>query len=70
MCVVLIQTKNGVRALCLRWMKSTAPSTISSSIVSMRFFVSGPVSLTVCLPLRVILLWRTPRGPNRSLKFG
>ena len=70
MWVVLIQMKNGLRALCLRWMKSIAPSTISSSIVSIRFFVSGPVSLTVCLPVRVILLWSTPRGPKRSRKLG
>ena len=34
-------------------MKSSAPSTISSSIVSIRFFVSGPVSSIVCLPLFV-----------------
>jgi hypothetical protein len=36
-------------------MKSIAPSTTSSSIVSIRFFVSGPVSLIVCLPLRLTL---------------
>ena len=34
-----------------RLMKSSAPSMISSSIVSIRFFVSGPVSSIVCLPL-------------------
>ena len=70
MCVVLIHAKNGVRALCLRWMKSIARSTISSSIVSIRFLVSGPVSLMVCLPPRVILQSRTPRGPYRFRNSG
>ena len=70
MCVVLIQMKNGFRELCLRSMKSSAPSMISSSIVSIRFFVSGPVSSIVCLPLFVTRQWSTPRGPYRSRKFG
>ena len=70
MCVVLIQTKKGVFLLFFRSMKSIAPSTISSSIVSIRFFVSGPVSLMDCLPLRLTLQWRTPRGPNRSRNLG
>jgi hypothetical protein len=51
-------------------MKSIAPSTISSSIVSIRFLVSGPVSLMVCLPPRLTLQWRTPRGPYRSRNSG
>ena len=42
MCVVLNQTKNGVSAACWRSMKSSACSSTSSSIVSIRFFVSGP----------------------------
>ena len=70
MCVVLIQMKNGFRELCFRLMKSSAPSMISSSIVSIRFFVSGPVSSIVCLPLFVTRHLSTPRGPYRSLKFG
>ncbi len=52
MCVVFIQTKNGVSASCWRRMKSAAASIISSSIVSIRFLVSGPVSSIRCLPTR------------------
>ena len=52
MCVVLNQTKNGVPAACWRSMKSSPCSSTSSSIVSMRFFVSGPVSSIRCLPTR------------------
>ena len=42
MWVVLNQTKNGVSASAWRPMKSLATSSTSSSIVSIRFFVSGP----------------------------
>src|SRR5215475_4104754 len=42
--VLLNQTKNGLLAFCWRSMKSSAPARNSSSTVSMRFFVSGPVS--------------------------
>ena len=54
----------------------------SSSIVSMRFFESGPVSSHFCLPqgpkrgsspgvsVAVATHLRTPRGPNCALKFG
>src|SRR5687768_14443893 len=52
MCVVLNQRKNGVSAADCRSMKSSACSKISSSTVSMRFLVSGPVSTTRCLPTR------------------
>ncbi len=38
------QTKNGLPAALARSMKSMAAATDSSSIVSMRFLVSGPVS--------------------------
>ena len=37
---------------------------ISSSIVSMRFLVSGPVSSIFCPPLPSATQWSTPRGPN------
>ena len=69
-------------AFAWRSMKSRAPPTNSSSTVSIRFFVSGPVSSIVCLPttphrfssvgssLAVALHLRTPRGPNSSLKRG
>ena len=58
-------------------MKSMAArDEVSSSMVSMRFLVSAPVSSIVCLPilpkrgstvassLSVALHWITPRGPN------
>ena len=35
---------------CLASMKSMAASAVSSSMVSMRFLVSGPVSSMRCLP--------------------
>ena len=78
MWVVFTQQKNGFRRLCWRWMKSLAASTNSSSHVSIRFRVSGPVSLIRCLPTRpqrgcsfgsslfVARQRSTPRGPNRS----
>ena len=42
--------KNGLPAACCRFMKSIAAAEVSSSIVSMRFLVSAPVSSIVCLP--------------------
>src|SRR5262249_34736623 len=56
----LNQQKNGLFALPCRSMKSMAAADVSSSIVSMRFFVSGPVSSI--LPSDDDLM--TPRGPN------
>jgi len=70
------QQKNGLPAFTWRVMKSFAAATVSSSIVSMRFFVSGPVSSMVCFPtlpkrgstvassLSLALHLRTPRGPK------
>ena len=52
MWVVLTQQKNGVSAASWRRMKSLAAATNSSSQVSMRFLVSGPVSSIFCLPTR------------------
>ena len=46
--VALNQQKNGLLALALRSMKSIAAAEVSSSIVSMRFLVSGPVSSMLC----------------------
>ncbi len=53
MWVVLNQQKNGVPSAAWRSMKSNACSSTSSSIVSIRFLVSGPVSS---------IRWR-PTGP-------
>ena len=82
MCVKFTQTKNGLPAFFCRWMKSTARFAMSSSIVTIRALVSGPVSLHTCLPtlpkrgstvgssVADALQSITPRGPNFSLKFG
>ena len=48
--VELNQTKNGFLSLLARSMKSSEASRNSSSTVSMRFLVSGPVSSHFCLP--------------------
>ena len=64
MCVELNQTKNGVSASCCRVMKSTAASRNSSSTVSIRFLVSGPVSSMRWVPSALAQVCRTPRGPN------
>ena len=45
MWVKFTQTKAGLPALFCRWMKSTARLAMSSSMVSIRFLVRGPVSL-------------------------
>ena len=50
MCVVFIHTKNGVSASFCRVMKSIAAETVSSSMVSIRFLLSGPVSSMRCFP--------------------
>ena len=44
------QRKNGLSSWCARSMKSIAPARNSSSTVSIRFLVSGPVSSMRCLP--------------------
>src|SRR5258706_11019656 len=64
MCVELNQTKNGVSAWCWRVMKSIAASRNSSSQVSIRFLVSGPVSSMRWVPSGFAQVCRTPRGPN------
>ena len=80
--VELNQQKNGLSALCCRSMKSSVAARNSSSTVSMRFFVSGPVSSIFCLPTRpkrgssvassvsLALHFSTPRGPNLALNAG
>ncbi len=68
MCILVEfhQMKNGLFAAFARCMKSNVLVLTSSSIVSIRFFVSGPVS--VILPLAKE--WITPRGPNFFLNSG
>ena len=56
MCVMFIHTKNGVSESACRLMKSMHAPVVSSSMVSIRLAVSGPVSSIRCLPA----------GPNRS----
>ena len=80
--VALNQQKNGLPAFACRSMKSIAAAEVSSSIVSIRFLVSGPVSSIVCLPTRpkrgstvgssvsVALHLSTPRGPNFCVNSG
>src|SRR5262249_45303057 len=82
MWVVLTQQKNGVPAACWRLIQSLAAATNSSSQVSIRFFVSGPVSSILCLPtlpnrvsvvgssLSVAQQCSTPRGPKRLRNSG
>ena len=48
--VELCQRKNGLPSACARSMKSSERASRSSSIVSIRFRVSGPVSPITCLP--------------------
>ena len=79
--VEFAQTKKGLSALCARSMKSSAASVNSSSTVSMRLVVSGPVFSIFCLPtgpkrgsvgsaLSVAQQCMTPRGPNFFLNSG
>ena len=62
--VAFHQQKNGLPALFCRVMKSFAAARVSSSMVSIRFLVSGPVSSIVWPPLPSALARITPRGPN------
>ena len=68
MCILVEfhQMKNGLLACLARAMKSNVLAFTSSSIVSIRFLVSGPVS--VMRPSAK--LWITPRGPNFFLNSG
>ena len=50
--VEFAQTKNGLPSLCAFSMKSSAASVNSSSTVSIRLVVSGPVFSMRCLPTR------------------
>src|SRR5271166_2744941 len=81
--VVLCHMKNRLPALTERSMSSSVAARNSSSAVSIRFLVSGPVSSHTCLPqgpkrgsagaglsVAVALHLKTPRGPNSALKLG
>ena len=82
MCVKFTHTKKGLPAFVCRWMKSTARLAMSSSTVSMRSRVKGPVSLQDCLPTlpkrgstvassaSVALQSSTPRGPYFAWNAG
>jgi hypothetical protein len=82
MWVVFSQQKKGLPAARCRLIQSLAAAVNSSSQVSIRFLVSGPVSSILCLPTRphrgssvissvsVAHEWMTPRGPKRSRKCG
>jgi len=56
--VVFIQVKNGLLALTCRCMKSIAAAVVSSSIISIRLELSGPVSSI----LPSADAFNTPRG--------
>ena len=70
MCVALNHTKNGVSDSALSRMKTAAASRNSPSMVSIRFFVSGPVSSMRCVPSPLAQVCSTPRGPKFFRKFG
>ena len=63
-------TKNGFPSAWALSMKASASAVTSSSTVSMRFRVSGPVSSIVCVPSALADDRITPRGPNCSLNAG
>ena len=66
------QQKKGFPSLTCRVMNSLAAAMVSSSIVSIRFLVSGRVSSTVWPPLPSALDLSTPCGPKlqNSGSFG
>ena len=68
--VELNQTKNGLPSLLAFWMKVTAAFSNSSSIVSIRFLVSGPVFSIRWPPFGSAQVWSTPRGAYRARKAG
>ena len=59
------QRKNGLSAFFASCMKRIACFVTSSSTVSMRFLVSGPVEVIFCLPSApAAKVWITPRVPK------
>ena len=67
---VLYQMKKGFPSLWHLSMKASARSVASSSIVSIRFLVSGPVSSIFCPPFPSAQQCSTPLGPNCLLNAG
>ena len=61
--VAFHQQKKGWPPFDCLTMKSFAAASVSSSIVSIRFFVSGPVFSIVCPPLPSARHLSTPLGP-------
>ena len=59
------QTKNGLSSLWALSMNLSAASVISSSTVSIRFLVSGPVSSIFCLP--TLPYWGSTVGSSTSV---
>lgn len=59
--VKFIQTKNGFPAFDGLLINAIAALEVSSSMVSMRLIVRGPVSSIFCVPSGSAQLWRTPR---------
>src|SRR3984893_17627420 len=66
----VVPQEKGFPSLWQRSMKATACSVTSSSMVSMRFLVRGPVSSILFPPLLSAQLCSTPLGPNRFLNSG
>jgi hypothetical protein len=64
------QTKNGLLSLTALSMNSRLASRNSSSTVSIRFMLSGPVSSIFCVPSALARCGSTPRGPNFFLNSG
>ena len=57
------QRKNGLSAFFASAMKRIVSLVISSSMVSMRFLLSGPVLSIFCVPSGLAQVWITPRVP-------
>ena len=64
------QQKNGLSSLTAFSMNFRLASRNSSSTVSMRLMVSGPVFSIFCVPSGLAQLCSTPRGPNFFLNSG
>ena len=70
MCDVLNHTKNGSPASWAAWMNFLAAARNSSSHVSIRFLVRGPVFSIFWPPLPSAQQCNTPRGPYFFLNSG
>ena len=70
MWVKLTHKNTGLPALTCFSRNSAERAAMSSSIVSIRFLVSGPVSSIFCVPSGWAKLWITPRGAKFLRKLG